>query len=262
MTLFHYQLRNRTGLVTGASSGIGFAVARYMLQEGATVIACGRKSERLQVLQDTADRHGAKLVPILGDVRGDALMESAWASARDTPAGIADICVLCAGRGLPGTILQSDSDHWQELFEVNVLSVMRQLRTIARHLMQDASSTLAPLSRPRDIVVLGSTVGRVISPFNPVYGASKSAVHSATEALRREICSAGIRVTLVEPGVVATDFQANAGYNAEWFKSYSEEIGPVLSADDVAETVLFAVTRPSHIHMNNIVIRPTRQPVP
>ena len=119
-----------------------------------------------------------------------------------------------------------------------------------------------PLTRSYDIVVLGSTVGRNVSPFNSVYGSTKFAVHGAAEGLRRELGPKGVRVSLLEPGIVASAFQESAGYDPEWFASYSEEIGPVLSPEDVADVVGFLVSRPPHVNVGDITIRPTRQDYP
>ena len=120
----------------------------------------------------------------------------------------------------------------------------------------------AVLTHPRDIVVLGSTVGRHISPFSSMYGSTKFAVNSLAEAARRELGPKGIRVTLVEPGFVVSEFQGVAGYDPEWFKGVVERIGPVLTPADVARTVGFIVSQPAAVHINDIVIRPTRQDYP
>jgi NADP-dependent 3-hydroxy acid dehydrogenase YdfG len=111
----------------------------------------------------------------------------------------------------------------------------------------------------RDIVVIGSTVGRQVSAANPVYGSTKFALHSLVEALRQEICAYGIRVTLIEPGFVRSGFQEAAGYDMEWFERVAEEYGPLLTPDDVAETITFVVERPRHVHLDDIRLRPTRQ---
>jgi NADP-dependent 3-hydroxy acid dehydrogenase YdfG len=95
-----------------------------------------------------------------------------------------------------------------------------------------------------------------------VYGATKFAAHGLTEALRRELAPQGIRVTLIEPGLVSTNFQKTAGYDPEWFSRYVKEVGPVLAGDDVAKVIEFLVDLPGNVHLDNISIRPTRQAYP
>ena len=117
-------------------------------------------------------------------------------------------------------------------------------------------------SSAADIVVIGSVVGRHISPFSAVYGASKFAVHALTEALRREVGPQGVRVTLVEPAVVLTGFQEGAGYSEELVQGFQDRFGPLPEADDVADLIQHIVSLPPHIHLSDIVVRPTRQDYP
>jgi len=110
--------------------------------------------------------------------------------------------------------------------------------------------------------VLGSVVGRNISPFSALYGATKHAVHSLTEALRREIGPKGVRVTLVEPGFVLSGFQDGAGYSKEMVDGFVTRLGPLLVGADIADAIHYVVSRPPHVHVGDIVIRPTRQDYP
>ena len=170
---------------------------------------------------------------------------------------VPDIFVANAGIGLPGTILTSEPSRWRDLFDLNVIGVMHQLRAAARAIMEHGEP-----GKPRDIIVIGSAIARNVSPFNSVYGSSKAAVASFTEALRRELGPHLIRVTLVEPGTVKSEFQAASGYDPEWFARYADEIGPVLEPGDIADLVLFIASRPPHVHLNDVMIRPTRQAYP
>ncbi|MFJ3742489.1 SDR family oxidoreductase [Streptomyces albidoflavus] len=246
----------RIAVVTGASSGIGRAVARRFAEDGLRVVAAGRREEALASLAREAAELPGAVLPHPGDMNGEGyageLLDAAgheW--------GAPSVFVLSAGRGLPGTVLGSDAGQWQGLIESNVTSVLHQLRACGSlfrsHAEQDGGRQV------RDIVVIGSTVGRQISAANPVYGATKFAVHSLVEALRQELCAHNIRVTLVEPGFVRSGFQEAAGYDMEWFAKVAEENGPLLTPEDVAETVRFVVGQPAHVHLDDIRIRPTRQ---
>ncbi|MGC4804953.1 SDR family oxidoreductase [Micromonospora sp. DT233] len=245
---------DRIAIVTGASSGIGRAIAVRLARRGTRVVAAARRPAPLTAL--AAEVPPGTLLPAPADVtRPEAteellgLAESRW--------GPADLFVAAAGRGLPGTVLGSDPDQWREVVEANYLSILHQLRACAAQFRKHAEAEQTP--RARDIVVIGSTAGRQVSAANPVYGSTKFAVHSLVEALRQEVCRHGIRVTLIEPGFVRSGFQEAAGYDPAWFAAVAEENGPLLEPDDVASVVEFVVGRPAHVHLDDIRLRPTRQ---
>ncbi|MGE7388627.1 SDR family oxidoreductase [Streptomyces sp. NPDC004126] len=246
----------RVAVVTGATSGIGRAVAAAFARTGIDVVAAGRKADRLAALQaETAGLPGS-VHPFPGDVNRPAYTEELLAAAEREFAP-ADIFVASAGQGLPGTVLNSDPSRWQELVETNYLAVLRQLRAAAAEFVKQAEADGG--RRVRDLVVIGSTVGRQVSAANPVYGSTKFAVHSLVEALRQEVCAHNIRVTLIEPGFVRSGFQEAAGYDTAWFESVAEQNGPLLVPDDVADVIGFVVGRPAHVHLDDIRLRPTRQ---
>lgn len=252
----------RVAVVTGASSGIGRAVATAFARGGIHVVAAGRKADRLAAVQAESAGLPGSVLPFPGDMTRPAYTEELPAAAEREFAP-ADIFVACAGRGLPGTVLNSDASRWQELIEANYLAVLRQLRAAASEFVKQAQAQAQAQAdggrTVRDIVVIGSTVGRQVSAANPVYGSTKFAVHSLVEALRQEVCAHNIRVTLIEPGFVRSGFQETAGYDTAWFESVAEQNGPLLVPDDVASVVEFVVGRPSHVHLDDIRLRPTRQ---
>jgi NADP-dependent 3-hydroxy acid dehydrogenase YdfG len=112
------------------------------------------------------------------------------------------------------------------------------------------------------IVIIGSVVGRYISPFSAVCGASKFAVHTLAEGLRCEVGPKGVRVSLVEPGAVLSGFQAAAGYSDEMVNSFHEKFGPLPTGSEIASAIHYIVTHPPHVHISNIIVRPTRQGYP
>ena len=113
-----------------------------------------------------------------------------------------------------------------------------------------------------DIIIIGSVVGRNISPFSAVYGATKFAVHALAEGLRREVGPKGIRVSLIEPGILISGFQEVAGYSDATVSAFNEKWGPLLIGEDVANTIHFMVSQPPHVHISEIMIRPTRLDYP
>ena len=172
----------------------------------------------------------------------------------------AGVVVANAGRGLGGSVKDADLAQLDELFKINVSGALALIQMAAQKMV--ATQERAYPESAADIVIIGSVVGRHISPFSAVYGASKFAVHALTEGLRREVAPKGVRVSLVEPGAVLTGFQAVAGYNEEMVNGFKEKFGPLLVADDIANAVYHIVSQPPHVHICDISVRPTRQDYP
>jgi len=254
-------LEGRIGIITGASAGIGAALARDCVHRGARVVSNARREDRLAGL---AEELGADRVAcVAGDATEDATIDRMFQAARDRFEDEADLVIVNAGRGLDGSVVTSDTGQWEEMVRTNLLGAARLMRAAALHLLADIeNSGNSWQQQARDIVVLGSTVGRHISPFSSMYGSTKFAVNSLAEALRREIGPKGVRVTLIEPGFVRSEFQGVAGYSDEWFAQVVDRIGPVLTPEDCAEIVSFIVSRPPAVHLSDAVIRPTRQDYP
>lgn len=242
----------RVALVTGASSGIGQAIASRFAKNGLQVLATGRRQEELDKMAAEHSSVIAQAADLNTPLITKELLESAKIRFGMSPS----IVVLSAGRGLKGSLLTSDSSQWQDLVDINLLSIMKQMRETAQFLLSNSKGEL-----PQDIVILGSTVGRTLSAANPVYGATKFALHSLCESLRQELCAHAIRVTLIEPGFVKSGFQDSAGYDRQWFKDIDAESGPFLVPEDIAATVSFVIAQPPHVHLDDIRIRPTRQKV-
>ena len=248
---------SRIAIITGATSGIGEATARTFLEEGYGVVANGRNQEKLDAL---GNEYGAAVCGVTSDASDEAVIDRLFSSAEEHFGRQADIVVANAGRGLGGTVKDADFEAFKQIQDINVTGTL--------YLLQQASRKMVERQKDRypdsaaDIVVIGSTVGRNISPFSSVYGATKSAVHSMTEALRREIGPEGVRVTLVEPGIVISKFQERAGYSDNLVENFHEKFGPLLQTDDVAHSIQYVVSRPPHVHICDFVMRSTRQDYP
>ncbi|HEX2092322.1 MAG TPA: SDR family oxidoreductase [Longimicrobiaceae bacterium] len=254
-------LAGRVAIVTGATSGIGEATVRHLVEGGARVVANARREERLRALERVHNHgDGVRVATVAGDASRDEVIQATLATAEAAFGATADLVVVNAGRGLTGSASSSDPGEWEAMVRVNFLGCVRMLRAAGERMLRLAGEGNG--TRPLDIVVLGSSVGRHISPFSSVYGATKAAVGSIAEAARRELGPRGIRVTLVEPGIVASEFQQVAGYDRAWFDSFAERIGPVLTPDDIARLIVFVAAQPPHVHINDVVIRPTRQDYP
>lgn len=266
-------LSNRIAIITGASAGIGEAIARDFMAQNAVCVLNARRRERLDALVREFGPEDA--VAVAGDCSDEAVIDAMFrAAAADTlgPKGRgADLVVINAGRGLGGSPLTSDPAQWDEMIRTNYIGAARLIRTAARSMLAEMERELGAkatqpgahlVARSRDIVVIGSTVGRHISPFSSMYGSTKFAVHALAEAARRELGPRGIRVSLIEPGFVESEFQGVAGYDPKWFEEVKGRIGPVLQPPDVARLVTFVASQPPHVHVSDALIRPTRQDYP
>lgn len=260
----------RVAIVTGASAGIGMAVAKRLVESGLCVVLNARRKDRLDAtcadMNAQAHRlesHGAAAVACAGDCADQTVIDAMFETAKREFGAQADAVIVNAGRGLNGSVVTSDPAQWEDMLRTNVLGAARLMRAAAeRMLAWRGDSKFDERSRPLDIVVIGSIVGRHVSPFSSMYGGTKFALHGMTEGVRRELAPKGIRVTLVEPGFVVSEFQGVAGYKPEWFQGVVEKIGPVLQPDDVARSVAFVLGQPAHVSVSDFIVRPTRQDYP
>lgn len=255
-------LEGRTAVITGASAGIGKAIAEDLHAAGAFVVLNARRADRLERM---AGELGDRTAVCAGDAAESATVKAMLDTAEQASGRPADLVVVNAGRGLAGSVTTSDEEQWESMIRVNLLAAAKLMRESAKRMLAvgpDASEDASWTNSPRDIVVLGSNVGRHVSPFSSMYGSTKFAVNSLAEAQRRELAPRGIRVTLIEPGIVRSEFQSVAGYDDAWWDNFGGKFGPLLEPEDVARTVRFVVEQPAHVHLNDIMLRPTKQDYP
>lgn len=247
----------RIAVVTGATSGIGEATAKKFAAAGFGVVGNGRNADKLAELE-------GEIGPAFRGVSGDAVehvvIEQMFGAAVEHFGREPDIVVVNAGRGLGGAVSGADLEQFDDVLRINVSGALALMKDAAQK-MFDAQENGFP-DKGADIVIIGSVVGRHVSPFSAIYGASKAAVHSLAEGLRREAGPKGVRVTLVEPGFVLSGFQAGAGYSDEMVDGFKDKFGPLLGGDDVANAIHYVVSQPPHVHLSDIMIRPTRQDYP
>lgn len=229
-------LSDTTALVTGASAGIGEATARKLADAGARVVLCARRVDRLERL--ASELPGAEVVAL--DVRDAAAVQAALGDRRF------DVVVNNAGlgRGLE-PMHEGEPDEWREMLETNVLGVLHVLRATMPGMVERGSG---------DHVFLGSVAGFQVYPGGGVYCATKHAVRAIYEAARLEVTEHGVRTTLVSPGMVETEFSVVRFRGDESRASAVYEGMRPITADDVADSVLYAVTRPENVDIGEIVL--------
>lgn len=247
----------RIAIVTGATSGIGEATARKFVASGFGVIGNGRNAEKLAALEGEL---GSAFHGVCGDAADSGVLDELFTSAAAHFGKAADIVVANAGIGLGGSVKDADLARFETLLKINVTGVLGLLQRAARKMVETQKGGYPESAA--DIVIIGSVVGRNISPFSAVYGASKFAVHGLAEGLRREVGPDGVRVSLIEPGIVLSGFQASANYPDDMVQRFEDRFGPLLVGDDVANAIHYVVTQPPHVHISDIVVRPTRQDYP
>jgi NADP-dependent 3-hydroxy acid dehydrogenase YdfG len=246
-------LEGTVALVTGASSGIGRATARALAGQGAAVALVARRRERLEeVAADIRQRGGTALV-IESDVTDEH--QAAGAVQRTvSELGRLDTLVNNAGTMLLGPAAGAPLDEWQRMVELNVLGLLYCTHAALPHLLEAVDREPRRLA---DVVNISSVAGRFARNGNAVYALTKFGVGAFSEALRQEVTRRYLRVSLVEPGATATEL---ASHNRpEILESIRTQFGQTMAAEDIADAITYIVTRPRHVTINEILIRPTEQ---
>jgi NADP-dependent 3-hydroxy acid dehydrogenase YdfG len=248
------RLAGTVALVTGASSGIGEATARALAAEGASVAIVARRVDRLNALADSiGDRDRVEVIE--ADVTDE---DQARSSVDRTVSrfGRLDTLVNNAGVMLLGPIVDAPVDEWRRMVELNLLGLLYCTHPALPHLIAAAESDPR---RVADVVNVSSVAGRVARTGNGVYSATKFAVVAFGESLRQEVAARHVRVTAVEPGATATEL---SGHNRpeilEGIRGTFSGI-ELLKSEDIADAIVYAVTRPRHVALNELLVRPTEQ---
>lgn len=244
-------LEGRRAVVTGASSGIGAATALALAGAGATVALGARRKDRLDDLAQRIGADGGTAHAYELDVSDEGAARSFVEDAAGRMGGL-DILVNNAGLMLLGPVEGTDTEEWRRMVQVNVLGLLYCTQA-AMPLMRESGGG--------HIVNLSSVAGRTANMGSGVYNLTKWGVNGFSEALRQEALHSGIRVTVVEPGFVDTELQ---GHNenpvvVEAIEKMREQTGDVLEAEDIAAAILYAVSQPPRVNVNEILVRPTGQ---
>ncbi len=249
------RLDGTVALVTGASSGIGATTAVELARHGAAVALAARRADRLDELAVRIRGDGGTVAVIAADVTSESeagkLVERTVAEL-----GRLDTLINNAGLMLLGPVVGARTDDWRRMVDVNVLGLMYCAHAALPHLLSAAQD--GP-RRVADIVNLSSVAGRIARNGSAAYNATKHGVGAFSEALRQEVAARHVRVSLIEPGVTETEL---AGHNRpEILEQMNRRFGDIkrLQAVDIAESIGFIVTRPWHVIVSELMVRPTEQ---
>jgi NADP-dependent 3-hydroxy acid dehydrogenase YdfG len=243
-------LNGCVAVVTGASSGIGEAIAVDLAKQGATVVATARRKDRLDAVASTS----ANIHAVACDV-ADAASVKTMVEEVVARFGRIDILVNNAGIGLTGYATQITLEEWKEMVDVNVMGVLNCTHVALNHLIAAAKG-------PRgvaDIVNISSVAGRKALPGSSVYAATKFAVNAFSDGLRQELASKHVRVSIVAPGMTESEMIEKIRPDLLAKIRASLEAMPSMTAAEVAETVTFCVTRPAGVAISDLLVRPTEQ---
>lgn len=248
-------LSGTTALVTGASSGIGAATALALADQGAAVAIAARRADRLEKLADEIKSRGGTALTIAADIADE---QQARDAVEQTVAelGRLDTLVNNAGVMLLGPAVDGSVTDWQQMVQINLLGLMYCTHAALPHLLAAAEDSPR---RVADLVNVSSIAGRFPRNGSGGYNATKHGVTGFSEALRQEVTGRHVRVSVIEPGAVDTELRThNRPEIQEQMRARFESIDR-LQADDIAEAIGFVVTRPRHVAINELLIRPTEQ---
>jgi NADP-dependent 3-hydroxy acid dehydrogenase YdfG len=239
----------KKAIITGASSGIGWATAHRLASEGMELILLARRAERLEKLKkELVDQHGIQVECVTADVRRYEDLEKL--SKQNDWSG-ADVLINNAGLALGTDRMQNANiSDWDGMIDTNVKGLLYITRLVLPHFVKNGRG---------HIVNLGSVAGRWVYPGGGIYCATKFAVRAISEGLRMDLIGTPIRVTNIEPGLVETEFAMVRLKDEEKAKSTYQGMQP-LSSNDIADCVHWSLSRPAHVNIQELVIFPVSQP--
>ncbi|HGO3210130.1 TPA: SDR family oxidoreductase [Staphylococcus aureus] len=227
-------LTDKVAVVTGAGSGIGEAIATLLHEEGVKVILAGRHKDKLQNVANQLAQDRVKVVPT--DVTKKEEVDELIKIAQQTFGGL-DIVINSAGQMLSSKITDYQVDEWDSMIDVNIKGTLYTAQAALPTMLEQSSGHL---------INIASISGFEVTKSSTIYSATKAAVHTITQGLEKELAKTGVKVTSVSPGMV--DTAITAAYNPTDRKK--------LEPQDIAEAVLYALTQPKHVNVNEITVRP------
>ncbi|WP_410530342.1 SDR family oxidoreductase [Staphylococcus aureus] len=227
-------LTDKIAVVTGAGSGIGEAIATLLHEEGAKVVLAGRNKDKLQNVANQLSQDSVKVVPT--DVTKKEEVDELIKMAQQTFGGL-DIVINSAGQMLSSKITDYQVDEWDSMIDVNIKGTLYTAKAALPTMLEQSSGHL---------INIASISGFEVTKSSTIYSATKAAVHTITQGLEKELAKTGVKVTSISPGMVDTAITA----------TYNPTDRKKLEPQDIAEAVLYALTQPKHVNVNEITVRP------
>jgi thioester reductase-like protein len=245
------RLSGKVAVITGASSGIGAAVAAGLAKEGASIVLAARRVDALENVKRKVSGYGGKVLVIATDVANKQEVDDLISTA-STKLGPVDILVSCAGVMYFTMMANVQTDEWERTVDVNCKGLLNCLSATVPGMLDRGIG---------HIVAISSDAGRKVFPGLGVYSASKFFVEATLQALRVETAGTGLRVTSIQPGNTATEL-LGMSTDAEAIKKYGEPTGAkVLDPEDVASSIVYAICQPQHVAVNEVLIEPRDEPI-
>jgi len=239
----------KTALITGATSGIGQATAKLFAEKGYNLIITGRRNDRLTELKNILSKK-VKVEALNFDIR---IKSDVYKAIDNLPDDFKKIDILINNAGLAlglSKIQNGDENDWEQMIDTNIKGVLYITKKVSQLMIKNNSG---------HIVNIGSIAGKEVYPFGNVYCATKHAVDALTKGMRIDLLENNIKVTSIDPGMVDTEF-STVRFHGDKQKADNVYKGfTPLYAEDIAETILFVVTRPPHVNINDLLIMPTAQ---
>ncbi|MBW7887897.1 MAG: SDR family oxidoreductase [Bacteroidetes bacterium] len=247
-------VNNTIVCITGASSGIGKAAAKKFAEQGARVLLCARRIDRLHELEnDLKKKFSADVFSAQLDVRNQHDVQTFFANL---PAEWKEISLLVNNAGLSrglNPIHAGELSDWNEMIDTNIKGLLYVTRAVLPGMIERSEG---------HIINIGSTAGFWVYPKGNVYNATKFAVNALTQGIKMDLLGTPIRVTEIDPGLVETEF-SEVRFHGDKERAAAVYKGMTpLTADDVADSILWAATRPAHVNISNIILMPTDQSSP
>lgn len=242
-------MKNKIALITGASSGIGRACAELLAESQYHLILMARRVDVLNTIADElTQKYSIKVLPLQMDIRNKQQIHETIAALSDEWKDI-DILINNAGVGVTTKLMQdAETDDWDTIIDTNIKGLLYVTRAVLPIMIKRNSG---------HVINIGSAVAHAHYRGGNVYSASKHAVHALTQSLRYDLKGHAIRVTEIDPGIVATEF-SKTRWGAEKAEKFNSGFDPLV-ASDIAESMLFAVTRPARVNVAEILVYPTAQ---
>lgn len=245
-----YSVKNKTVFITGASSGIGKACAEQFAELGAHLIITARRSDRLKELADKlSSEHGIQCTPVQLDVRDNKSVESVF---KDLEARSIDVDILVNNAGLAlssDKIQESNIENWETMIDTNIKGLLYVTKAALPFMLKKNQG---------HIINIGSIAGHECYTAGNVYSATKHAVRAITKSLRLDLGGTAIRVSEIDPGAVETEFSEVRWSDKKRAREFYQDFIP-LTADDIADNVIYCATRPLHVNISELIVLPQAQ---